>query len=50
MKIGLLLRIQSFWIGIHYSPYNKRFCINLIPCVTIWIIKKGGIIPDSKTK
>lgn len=50
MKFGVLFRLQSFWIGIHYSPYNKRFCINLIPCVTIWIIKKGGIIPDPKTK
>lgn len=50
MKVGLLIRLESFWLGIHYSPYNKRFCINLLPCITIWITKKGGIKPDYKTK
>lgn len=36
-KSGLLIRGYSFWIGIHYSKYCKRLCINLIPCLTIWI-------------
>lgn len=46
MKAGILIRLSSFWIGMHYSKYNKRFCINLIPCFTIWIVLKGGIIPQ----
>lgn len=45
MKYGLLLRWQSLWMGVHYSPYNKRFCINLIPCVTVWVTLKGGTTP-----
>lgn len=42
---GVLFRLSSVWIGVHYSPYNKRYCINLIPCVTLWITKPGGIRP-----
>lgn len=45
VKIGILFRIASFWIGIHYSPRTKRICINPIPCVTIWIVLKGGEEP-----
>lgn len=45
MKWGLLHRWGSFWIGAHWSPYNKRLCINIIPTVTIWIIGKGGKEP-----
>jgi hypothetical protein len=50
MKSGIIFRLQSFWIGIHYSPYNKRFCINPLPCITIWIILEGGIVPNKHTK
>lgn len=45
MKLGILYKFGSFWIGIHYSKYNKRYCVNIIPCVTIWITKKGGKTP-----
>lgn len=45
MKVGMLTRAGSFWIGAHWSTYNKRLCINLIPCVTIWVTFKGGITP-----
>ena len=43
---GTLFRWESAWIGCHYSPYNKRYCINLIPFVTIWITKPGGKTPS----
>ena len=36
-RIGFLPRLGSFWIGIHYSKYCKRWCINLLPCLTIWV-------------
>lgn len=45
MKAGILLRAGSAWVGVHYSPHNRRFCINLIPFVTIWITREGGTPP-----
>lgn len=45
MKAGILVRSGSFWVGVHWSGYNKRVCINLIPCVTIWITLEGGNTP-----
>lgn len=42
---GLLFRWGSLWIGLHWSPANRRICINLVPCVTVWIVLKGGIRP-----
>lgn len=45
MKAGVLFRWQSLWIGAHWSPYNRRLCLNLIPCVTIWITARGGNTP-----
>lgn len=45
MKTGAFINWKAWWMGIHWSPYNKRFCINLLPCCTIWIVKEGGNIP-----
>lgn len=45
MKAGLLFRLGSFWIGAHWSSQHRRLCINLIPCVTIWIVARGGDTP-----
>jgi len=45
MKYGLIFRPGSLWFGVHWSSYNKRFCINLIPCVTLWITLPGGNTP-----
>lgn len=42
---GVLFNWRSFWVGCHYSRYNRRFCINLIPGFTFWITKKGGKRP-----
>lgn len=46
MKYGIIFRLKSFWIGLHYSHYNKRFCLNVIPCITIWWTLKNGKIPN----
>ena len=43
---GFVFRPESFWVGLHYSEFNRRYCLNLLPCCTIWWIKKGGKIPD----
>lgn len=45
MKIYLLLRWSAFWIGFHYAHYNRRLCINFIPCCTLCIVFKGGTPP-----
>jgi len=45
LTISFLFRLTSAWIGVHYSKRDRRFCINLIPCCTIWITKKGGQRP-----
>lgn len=45
MKTGLLFRWGSAWIGCHWSPYNKRLCVNVIPFVTVWVCLPGGNPP-----
>lgn len=45
MKIGLLARWGSVWVGAHWSPYNKRLCVNLIPFITVWVVLPGGNEP-----
>lgn len=45
MKAGLLLRWGSAWIGVHWSTANRRLCINVVPCVTLWITLPGGRAP-----
>ncbi len=45
MKFGLLHRWGSLWVGAHWSPGNKRLCINVIPTITLWITLKDGIPP-----
>lgn len=45
MKAGVLFRWGSVWIGAHWSPNNKRLCINVLPCVTVWIVFPGGNKP-----
>ncbi len=48
VRCGLLFRWSSLWVGAHYSPYNRRWCINLVPCVTLWITLKGGRVPSKE--
>jgi hypothetical protein len=48
MKAGILFRPGSVWIGAHWSPGNKRLCVNVIPFVTFWFTLKGGKTPDHK--
>lgn len=50
MKIGLQLNPGALWLGAHYSPFNRRWCINLLPCVTVWIALPGGNRPDRKRR
>ena len=45
MKAGILCRLGSAWIGAHYSQHNRRWCINIIPFVTVWVTLPGGKTP-----
>lgn len=45
MKAGILFRWGSAWVGVHWSPFNRRACINIIPFVTIWITLEAGTTP-----
>jgi hypothetical protein len=47
VKWGVLYNKGSFWVGLHYSQFNRRLCINVVPCVTIWITLRGGYTPVS---
>ena len=40
-NITLLFRPGSLWIGTHWSPYNRQWCVNLLPCITVRIKLKG---------
>lgn len=45
MRAGVLCRLGSAWIGLHWSKQHRRICINLVPCVTVWITLRGGQVP-----
>lgn len=44
-SFGILFNSGAWWIGAHYSQYNKRLCINLLPCLTIWTCAADGKEP-----
>lgn len=40
--VGIVFRPGSLWVGAHWSKYNRRLCLNLLPMVTIWFTLPGG--------
>lgn len=44
-SFGILVNKHSLWVGLHYSGYCRRFCLNIVPCVTVWLALEGGIEP-----
>ena len=44
-SMGLLWNPHALWVGAHYSLHNKRHCINLVPCLTVWVRLHGGKEP-----
>lgn len=45
MKTGILLRWGSLRIGAHWAPNHKRLCLNLVPCINLWVTLPGGDVP-----
>lgn len=44
-SFGLLVNWRAFWLGAHYSVKDRRLCVNLVPCVTVWWARPGGYRP-----
>lgn len=44
---GFLVQPGALWVGAHYSAHHKRWCINILPCLTLWVCLPGGIAPHS---
>lgn len=42
---GFKFNTNALWIGLHYSEYNKRLCVNYLPCCTLWFVWPGGKRP-----
>ncbi len=42
---GVLFNWRAAWIGAHRSEHNRRTCVNVLPCVTVWFIENGGTRP-----
>ena len=45
-RFGLLFNLPSLWVGVHYSQYNRRYCINIVPTITLWVSLPGGKVPE----
>ena len=45
IKWGFKFNLTSLWVGVHYSKRERRTCVNLIPCFTFWITRRGGTAP-----
>jgi hypothetical protein len=45
VRIGVKFQLGGLWVGAHYSTYNRRLCVNVLPCCTVWITLKDGIAP-----
>jgi len=45
LTFGTLVQKGGWWIGVHYSPNEKRYCLNLLPCLTIYWVMPGGYLP-----
>ena len=42
---GVLYNPHAWWLGVHYSPACHRWCINILPCLTLWVRGFGGNEP-----
>jgi hypothetical protein len=45
LAAGMLFRPGSVWVGAHWSAQNRRLCVNVVPCFTLWLIWPGGRRP-----
>ena len=48
-RAGIIVQPGAWWLGVHYSTEEKRFCINVIPCVTLWVALPSGRVPKKSS-
>lgn len=41
----VLFQPGALWVGAHYSTDARRWCIQLIPTLTLCLVLKGGTPP-----
>lgn len=41
----VLIQPGALWIGAHYSSDSRRWCIQIVPMLTLCLVLKGGILP-----
>lgn len=44
-RVEVVTNRYAWWLGAHYSRFNRRLCITVFPCVTVAITFKGGVRP-----
>lgn len=49
VKAGIIFQRGALWIGVHYSDCEHRYCINLIPFLTLWIAAPCGRGPKKQS-
>lgn len=42
ITVGVIVDPTSFWIGLNYSSSTKRYSLNLMPCITLWVTFTRG--------
>jgi len=47
-SFGGLIQPGGLWIGAHYSKTERRWCLNLLPCLTLYWVRPGGFLPVRK--
>jgi len=43
--LGVLFNPSAVWFGAHWSGFNRRLCVNVVPCLTLWVVLPGGTEP-----
>lgn len=46
LQCGVLFQPGALWIGAHYGAYAKRWCIQVVPMLTLWVMQRGGLEPQ----
>lgn len=48
-RLNLVIRLGSFWIGVHRSSAYDSYCIALLPCIVLQFINNDTVPLDCKT-
>ena len=37
ITVGILFDTNNFWVGLNYSTETKRYSLNLVPTLSLWV-------------